>query len=136
MALEDDRWLVIDNLTANGSHNYKLHWLLADGEYGMQKLASAHGLWWQSFGSKLPESKLNIQMGLLEGNGKFSLVRADADSTRGWRSRYYGHKEPAISVVLEADLPQVTFWSFFGFESDIVEIAGNDLKINSKIIAV
>ncbi len=71
-------------------------------------------------------------MGLLEGNGDFSIVRADPNSTRGWRSRYYGHKEPAISVMLEADQPQVTFWSFFGLENDVVESVGNKLKVNSK----
>jgi len=70
-------------------------------------------------------------MGLLEGNGDFSLVRADPDSTRGWRSRYYGHKEPAISVMLEADQPQVTFWSFFGFENDQLELQGPTLKFRS-----
>ena len=29
MSLEGDRWLVIDNLVANESHHYALHWLLA-----------------------------------------------------------------------------------------------------------
>ncbi len=42
MSLEGDRWLVIDNLTANESHHYALHWLLND--FGMQKLASGYGL--------------------------------------------------------------------------------------------
>ena len=73
-------------------------------------------------------------MGLVQGNGDFSIVRADPNSTRGWRSRYYGHKEPAISVMLEADQPQVTFWTFFGFENDIVEADDNTLKINSETI--
>ena len=134
VAFEDDRWLVIDHLLANESHHYALHWLLADGEFGMRKLASANGLWWQSFGSKLPDSKIMIQMGLLEGVGNFSLVRADSNSTRGWRSRYYGHKEPALSAMLEANQPQVTFWTFFGFENDVVEVMGNELKLNSKSI--
>ena len=98
MTLEGDRWLVIDNLIANEPHHYALHWLLSDGEYGMQKLASANGLWLRPSGSLLPDSKFMIQMGLVEGNGTFSLVRADSNSTRGWRSRYYGHKEqPSLS---------------------------------------
>ena len=138
MSLEADRWLVIDNLIASESHNYKLHWLLADGEYGMQKLASANGLILQptQADSKLSDSKINIQMGMLEGDGKFSIVRADPASTRGWRSRYYGHKEPAISVMLEADLPQVTFWSFFGVEGDAVEVEDGVLEINSRHITL
>jgi hypothetical protein len=143
MALEGNRWLVIDNLIANEPHQYKLHWLLADS--GVQELsapkgyATAHGLLFSQTKTdsiplrahELSDSRVLIQMGLLEGNGNFSLVRANANSTRGWRSRYYGHKEPAISVMLEAHQKNVTFWTFFGFENDVVELEGNLLKVNS-----
>jgi asparagine synthase (glutamine-hydrolysing) len=122
-ALEGDRWLVIDNLNASKSYQYTLHWLLNDFPF-VQKDNSVL--------LSINETKYKVRVGMAEGNGKFSLVRADPNSTRGWRSRYYGHKEPAISVMLEATQPQVTFWSFFGFDSDIVEIQGNGLKINSK----
>jgi len=140
MALEDDRWLVIDHLIANEPHQYKLHWLLNDS--GVQKLASANSLLLQPtktdstplWAHELSDSRILIQMGMTEGDGNFSLVRADPNSTRGWRSRYYGHKEPAISVMLEANQPQATFWSFFGFENDVVEVDGNELRINSKKI--
>ena len=134
MSLEGDRWLVIDNLSANESHHYALQWLLSD--FGIQKLASGYGLLLQptKSDSKLSDSKISIQLGLLNGDGNFSIVRAEPNSTRGWRSRYYGHKEPAISVMLEADSSQATFWSFFGFENDVVEAEGNLLKINSKSI--
>jgi hypothetical protein len=135
MALEGDRWLVIDHLVAKVSHHYVLQWLLEDGEYGSQELASAKfDVQLEYPNSKLFDSKLFVQLGLLEGNGNFSIVRADPNSTRGWRSRYYGHKEPAVSVMLEADQPQVTFWTFFGYENDVVEVAGKSLKINSKNI--
>jgi len=73
---------------------------------------------------------------MTEGNGNFSLVRGDPNSTRGWRSRYYGHKEPAISVMLEAHQKNVTFWTFFGFENDVVEIEGKSLKVNSNTYVV
>jgi hypothetical protein len=75
-----------------------------------------------------------MNVGLLEGTGNFSVVRADPLSTRGWRSQYYGEKEPAISVMLETDQASVTFWSFFGLESDVIEYAGNILNINSQAI--
>ena len=39
MMLDDDRWLVIDNLVAKEPHQYKLHWLLNDS--GVQELATA-----------------------------------------------------------------------------------------------
>ncbi len=135
MALEGDRWLVIDQLTANESHHYALHWLLAD--FGVQELAPAHGLLLQTKTDGKPsDSRIMIRMGMLEGNGNFSTLRADPNSTRGWRSRYYAHKEPAISVRLEATQSQVIFWSFFGFEDDVVEIVGDELKINSKSISL
>ncbi|MDQ3006237.1 MAG: heparinase II/III family protein [Chloroflexota bacterium] len=139
MTLDGDRWLVVDNLISNESHHYALHWLLGDS--GVQELATAHGLLLGSTktdsthrASELSDSRVLIQMGLVEGNGKFSIVRADPTSTRGWRSRYYGHKEPAISIWLETDQPHVTFWTFFGFESDVVELDGKSLRVNSKKI--
>jgi hypothetical protein len=128
MTLDNDRWLVIDHLIANEPHHYALHWLLTDYPFEQKDnlvLLSLDGM------------KYQMQVGIVEGNGDFSLIRADPTSTRGWRSRYYGHKEPAISVMLEADRPQVTFWSFFGFENDMVEVEGNSLRINSnKILLV
>jgi asparagine synthase (glutamine-hydrolysing) len=146
MVLDDNRWLVIDNLIANEPHYYALHWLLADS--GVRELsapkgyASAHGLLLIPTKTdsiplrahELSDSRIKIQLGLVEGNGKFSIARADPNSTRGWRSRYYGHKEPAISVMLEANQKNATFWTFFGFENDVVELEGNILKINSETI--
>ena len=125
MALENDRWLVIDNLLASEPHHYALHWLLGDSPFEQKD---------NSVLLSLDEMNHKVQVGMLEGNGNFSLVRADPNSTRGWRSRYYGHKEPAVSLILEADQPQVIFWSFFGSENDVVEVEGKTLKINSKTI--
>ena len=82
--------------------------------------------------SELSESRVRIQMGLVEGSGNFSVVRADPQSTRGWRSKCYGKKEPAISAMLETDQPQAVFWTFFGFEEDVVEAKGNTLQISTK----
>jgi heparinase II/III-like protein len=127
MALEDDRWLVVDDLAAREPHHYALHWLLSDFSFEQKEnfvLLSMNGM------------KYKVQVGMTEGKGNFSIVRADPNSTRGWRSRYYGHKEPALSVRLEAHQSQVTFWTFFGFENDVLEIEGNALKINSKTIVI
>jgi heparinase II/III-like protein len=125
MTLEGDRWLVVDNLIAYEPRHYALHWLLNDAPYEQKDnsvLLSLDGM------------KYKVQVGMIDGNGNFSLVSASLNSTRGWRSRYYGHKESAISLMLEATQPQVIFWSFFGLENDVVEIMGNELKINSKAI--
>jgi hypothetical protein len=125
MSLEGDRWLVVDNLIANVSHHYALHWLLSD------YLFEHNG---NSILLTLESMKYKMQVGMVNGNSDLSVVRADPTSTRGWRSRYYGHKEPAISVMLEANQPQVTFWTLFGLESDSIELIGDVLKINSQPI--
>ncbi len=131
LMLDDDRWLVVDHLNGKQSHHYALHWLFCDGEFGVQQLASAHKVLLTYSDSLLSESRVNIQMGLLNGDARFSVVRADPQSTRGWRSKYYGQKEPAISAMLETDQPQVVFWTFFGFEEDAVELDSGMLKIKS-----
>jgi len=121
--LDSDRWLVIDHLNGRQVHHYALHWLLNDFPY-LQK-ENAICLW--------PEStNYQIRMGLLEGKSAFSIVRGDPNSTRGWRSQYYGYKEPAISALLKTDQAQVCFWTFFGFESDSIELKGETLKISSQ----
>jgi hypothetical protein len=132
LSLGEDRWLVVDHLTAAQSHHYALHWLLYDGNYRVQELAPARfGIWLDLLDSKLPDSKIFIQMGLLEGKGSFSVVRGEENSTRGWRSEYYGHKEPAISALLETRQPRVCFWTSFGFEADSIQLTGEILKINA-----
>jgi len=125
MMLEGDRWLVVDRLNGRQVHHYALHWLLNDFPYTQKE--NAIYLWSES-------TKYQIQMGLLEGKSTFSIVRGDPNSTRGWRSRYYGHKEPAISAMLETDQSQACFWTFFGFANDVVEIKEKTLKANSHVI--
>jgi len=122
LSLGEDRWLVLDHLTGRRKHHYALHWLLNDSPYEQEKNSIL-----LSFGA----SKYKVQVGLLEGKSAFSVVRGDPKSTRGWRSRYYGDKEPAISVMLETDQPRATFWTFFGSEGDIVQIEGETFQLFS-----
>jgi len=121
MVLEGDRWLVVDHLNGQQDHHYALHWLLNDFRYEQKENLIL---------LELDSVKYKVELGLLDGKSTFSVVRGDPNSTRGWRSRYYGDKEPAISVMLETDQPGVCFWTFFGFESDKVEIAGEILTIS------
>ncbi|MCB9145299.1 MAG: alginate lyase family protein [Anaerolineales bacterium] len=118
MALEGNRWLVIDDLTANEPHHYTLHWLLNDVPFTKKE---------NSLLLNYEASTYKIQTGLLNGEGKFTTLRADPNSTYGWRSRYYAHKEPAISLLLETHQENARFYTFFGFENDILDF--NDLEI-------
>lgn len=122
VSLGEDRWLVVDHLDANRAHHYSLHWLLNDfayERYGNSILLSVDSL------------KYKMQVGLLGGKSDFSVVRGDPHSRRGWRSRYYADKEPAISAMLETDQAHVCFWTFFGFELDAVESSGTTLHFHS-----
>jgi hypothetical protein len=132
LMLDDDRWLVVDHLNGKQSHHYALHWLFCDGKFGVLQLAAGHKVLLTDSDGKLSESRVSIQMGSLDGDARFSVVRADPKSTRGWRSKYYGQKEPAISAMLETDQPKAVFWTFFGFEEDVVEAKGNTLHITTK----
>jgi hypothetical protein len=125
MSLDEDRWLIVDHLTALKQHHYALHGLLNDFPFEQQEnmlLLSVDSL------------KYKLQLGILERNGNFSIARADPNFTRGWRSQYYGDKEPALSVMLETHQHLTIFWSFFGLEEDVVQVEGNTLKINSAAI--
>ncbi|MEN9562510.1 MAG: hypothetical protein RIR73_754, partial [Chloroflexota bacterium] len=109
MALEGDRWLIIDDLAANEPHHYTLHWLLNDVSFTQKE---------NSLLLNYEASTYKIQTGLINGEGKFTTLRADPNSTYGWRSRYYAHKEPAISLLLETHQVNASFYTFFGFEKD------------------
>ena len=122
LSLGGDRWLVVDHLTGKQNHRYALHWLLSDLLHEEQT-----NLVLLSAGSV----KYRVQVGLSEGASTFSVVRGDTKSTRGWRSLYYGAKEPALSVMLETIQPRACFWTFFGSEEDIVQVEGETLKLIS-----
>ena len=122
--LEDDRWLIIDRLNAKQTHHYRLHWLLND-------FPSEERPGQDSVILLVDSVKMQIRTGLLDGDAAFSVVRADPDSLRGWRSLYYAEKRPAISLALESDQACACFWTFFGSENDLVEFKGAILNITT-----
>jgi asparagine synthase (glutamine-hydrolysing) len=123
LSLGEDRWLVADHLRGKQKHHYALHWLLNDFPY--KQVDNSILL---SFNNS---EKYRVQAGLLEGTSVVSVVRGDPNSIRGWRSQYYADKEPAISVMLETDQPRAIFWTFFGFEGDVVQIEGETFTLLS-----
>jgi asparagine synthase (glutamine-hydrolysing) len=137
LSLDDDRWLVVDRLSGNRQRHFSLQWLLNDFPYTVTPeenlifLRSAKSPDFALQSRETLESALIVRMGLLEGEAKFSLVRGDENSTRGWRSRYYGQKEPALSAMLETERVETVFWTFFGFEGD--SVASSDQILNLKL---
>ena len=132
ISLVEDRWLIVDHLATTQAHHYSLHWLLCDAEYEVQELSAGYKISFSATDSKLSGSNVSLQLGLLADTGNLSVVRADPGSTRGWRSRYYGEKEPAISAQLETDQTNACFWSYFGKEADTIQAINGQLKIFSR----
>jgi asparagine synthase (glutamine-hydrolysing) len=119
--LESDRWLVLDHLAGEQAHDYRLHWLLPD----LPCERDGNGIHLRS-----GREVFQVRLGTVDTGADPSIARCDPESTRGWRSRYYGHKQAALSVALDVRAPGgVTFWSFFGFEGDLAARAGKGLRI-------
>ena len=123
MSLGKDRWLIFDHLDAAKTHHYALHWLLNNFPYEEEE---------SSLLLSLDSAKCKVQFGSVDGGSTFSIVRGDPGSTRGWRSRYYGDKEPAISVLLETDQPRARLWTFFGHPSDVMQMHGETFQLVSR----
>ncbi|RIK26925.1 MAG: hypothetical protein DCC54_05530 [Anaerolineae bacterium] len=121
ISLEADCWLVVDRLRGDRPHRFSLQWLLNDFPYSVMPEVTEIRL--------KSETDIIVRMGLLAGDAQFSLVRGDENSTRGWRSRYYGQKEPALSLMLETERADAVFWTFFGFGGDKVSASGQNLGL-------
>jgi len=113
LRLEGDAWLVLDRLEGRQPHRFRLHWLLADLPHTLAPNDLGVDL-------QIGNNILAMRINLLEGEGDFSIVRADPDSTRGWRAPYYGRKDPALSLAFETTRPLACFWTYFGPDPAVV----------------
>lgn len=104
-----EHWLVLDDLTSEGEHLYRLHWLLLDAPYEWNDETGRLML-------KTPAGSYYLQASTLAGDGKPSIARADESSPRGWRAPYYFYREPALSFELTARASALRFFSLFGPE--------------------
>jgi hypothetical protein len=137
--LGEDGWLVLDRLVGKQPHQFRLHWLLSDLPYAVESVVKTKNQILSLRGGEalgadeatpncinthtvllnLGGEKMQVRLGLLTGSSDFSIVRADPTSTRGWRSRTYGQKEPALSLVLETTQAETHFWTYLGPEKDL-----------------
>ena len=97
MVLGEDAWLVWDEVMGLGEHELCLHWLL--GDYPVEQLGD-HGL-------KLDilEEDYFVWTGVHDGKvaepSPLRLQRGESGlAARGWESRFYGEKQPAISATV------------------------------------
>jgi asparagine synthase (glutamine-hydrolysing) len=95
-----EAWVVVDDVLGTGRHVARLHWLLPDLSHTIQDLLVR---------LQTPAGNYAVQA-FCSGEAALSLARAGqiiaggaaADPVRGWVSRHYGHKEPALSLALSA----------------------------------
>lgn len=112
VVLNDIAWIIIDDLCGQGSHEFSLHWLVAQAKKetdGMfDRLVYPEGSIW--FLSRVLESEQ-------VGKGVAGWLEAPTESDpRGWYSRYYGFRESALSFkcTIRSGTP-VRFLSIFSF---------------------
>ena len=120
----DERWEFKDNIiyTAPGEHVFRLHWLLLDGEWEVEKRKFGYGI-----RLKTPHGWVILlitpDLRLSNKDFKFSLTRAgeliygknQSLPYEGWVSPAYGQKKPALSIALE-----VTSSKSFSFVSEFI----------------
>jgi len=124
--LGDDAWLVLDFAESAQPHEYRLHWLLCDAPHEWDAANRRVALHTNA-------GDFHIACGVFSDAQKCaaSLVRADENSPRGWRSRFYQSREPALSLALLQNASTSFFWTIFSPEKCEVEVKENELAIRS-----
>ncbi|MDK1119397.1 MAG: alginate lyase family protein [Anaerolineae bacterium] len=121
----DERWVVEDKLYSKKSHTYRLHWLLPDLEWDVENsekrlvisLRSLHGRVVLVLQAEPQLPNLNSLLSLVRA-GELIFGHRDVQPFEGWVSPTYGHKVPALSLVVEIqNVSNTTLISEFIFPS-------------------
>lgn len=95
LSLPDDCWIILDRLVGVGDHEYSLQWQLADFPHKQSQSSCTLEL-------DTPHGSYSVAVAADTGDHKLLLERGeDQDSVRGWISRNYATKDPALSMRLE-----------------------------------
>lgn len=123
LRLGEDHWLVVDHLVGNKPHAYRLHWLLADLPYQWQDQRACLAL-------TTDAGAYAVQAQASQQDAVVTLVRADQASERGWQAPNYFHREPALSLAMQATSESMAFGTLFGPSPCALKFAGNDILID------
>lgn len=100
-------WVIVDRFDAARDHDIRLHWLIAD--VGHQ---------WDAANSHLrltvAGAAYDVRLLATRSWSSIDLVRADADSARGWYAPRYHRLDPALSVVARVRGDRGILVSLFG----------------------
>ena len=110
---EKDTWLIVDHLSGNNPHQFRLHWLLHNHNYIWDKdrqslkLNTAYGDYHIVLGASMEITT--------------DIVVADKNSPRGWCSKYYSECKPAISLSAQSNASQITFFTLLSpYEAELI----------------
>lgn len=122
--LGSEHWLVVDCLQSVGQHVYRLHWLMPDLPYQWDQSLKTIQL-------DTPRGDYQIRTWCSSPEVDYSLVRASEHTTRGWYSRHYGEKQPALSLAAEGAGSTVWFWTLFGSDTEIEQDGWSSLQVTA-----
>jgi asparagine synthase (glutamine-hydrolysing) len=120
-----EHWLVLDDLQSLAAHQYRLHWLLMDAPFDWDETSGTIKL-------DTPSGSYYLQTLVLNGNGGYSIMRADETTARGWRAPYYQTREPALSLALTAQASAACFVSFFGPTPCLLKANQSSLQVQGE----
>jgi asparagine synthase (glutamine-hydrolysing) len=120
--LGSEHWLILDALHSNGEHDYTLHWLLPDLSYRWDETLGTLAL-------NTPHGPYQVQIITPGVTGQFSLICAGENSIRGWHSRYYAYKEPALSLNLTLRNRTAQFLTLVGPAAASLQASESEISI-------
>lgn len=95
-------WIVVDDIVGDGAHTTRLHWLTPEVPFEMAS-PDTIDLTFLAGTARLvtASSSASARSLVCAGVRVDSERREPGDAAMGWRSRYYGRKEPALSFSVE-----------------------------------
>ena len=120
--LGGEHWLVVDSLRGRQTHDYRLHWLLADGSFKTDHAEN-------SIEVKTSKGSYRLAVATSSPSLTLTVTRAAPDSAVGWRSAYYHSVEPALSVCIGSTSSEILFATLLGPDSQRVSIDGNRVHV-------
>ena len=109
----DDIWIVVDDILGNGSHTVEGQWLLQPGQHVLEE--DHKRLRFRS-ASTIHDAEMSLYWNVWNVDNVSVDVSCGDESAapRGWRSRYYGVLEPALSLRLagSGSIPSRIVWVF------------------------
>ena len=134
----EDWWIVVDDIVGEFYGRTRLHWLFADSRYAWcanesrLDLASPVGRFRCALFAPRAAMTTLVRAGEVVTSTSSTVNRA-AHEIFGWRSLYYGDKEPALSLAIEIDscLPMRFVTVLAPGEVDAVA-AKQEIKLSSR----